>query len=213
MLKKLWPLLLEMLLKIVKFEIEDTFSCLPIGRCNSMNLPLVISVFWKACKFDFEDGISGWIRSGTVFNNQPTYGDNPTARTRQPANQQGDWWIGGYEHRPSKETPAGQIQGDVPQGNLTSPCFYIKGNNLNFLLGGGCDLNLVRAELIVSNQASIISNFFSFTLSALGTNTCLLCSWCFKVHNYVHITKKKHDGLFAAFLARKYTWSYNPEQK
>ena len=146
-----------MLLKIVKFEIEDSTFFPP---CNSINLPLVISVFWKACKFDFEDGISGWIRTGTEFNNQPTYGDNPTARTREPANQQGDWWIGGYEHRPSKETPAGQEQGDVPQGTLTSPCFYIKGNNLNFLLGGGCNINLARAELIVSNQVSI--NYIKF---------------------------------------------------
>ena len=116
------------------------------------------------------------MRTGTVFNNQPTYGDNPTARSNTPANQRGDWWIGGYEHRPSKETPAGQVQGDVPQGNLTSPCFYIKGENLNFLLGGGCNLNLVRAELIVSNQASIGLNLISFALSALGTNTYLLCS-------------------------------------
>ena len=100
--------------------------------------------------------MSGWIRTGTVFNNQPTYGDNPTVRTRGPANQQGDWWIGGYEHRPSDDTPAGQAQGDAPQGNLTSPYFKIKGNSISFLLGGGCNINLVRAELIVGNQVSIM---------------------------------------------------------
>ncbi|KAL9978351.1 hypothetical protein ACROYT_G015852 [Oculina patagonica] len=73
----------------------------------------------EACKFDFEDGIDGWEKTGTVFNNQPTYGDNPTARNRgQPANQQGD-------------------------------C----GQNISFLIGGGCDINSVRAELIINGQA------------------------------------------------------------
>ncbi|KAL9979435.1 hypothetical protein ACROYT_G017106 [Oculina patagonica] len=105
------------------------------------------------CKFDFEGGISDWIKTGTAFNNQPTYGDNPTARNKgQPANQQGDWWIGGYENRPSIDTPAGQEQGDAPQGTLASPSFNIKGNSISFLLGGGCDINFVRAELIVGSQ-------------------------------------------------------------
>ena len=29
----------------------------------------------KVCKFDFEDGIDGWTRTGTAFDNQPTYGE------------------------------------------------------------------------------------------------------------------------------------------
>ena len=95
----------------------------------------------------------GWTRTGTVFNNQPTYGDNPTARKRgQPANQQGDWWIGGAENRPSKEAPAGEIQGDGPQGTLASRFFKIVGKRISFLIGGGCDITTVRAELIVDNQ-------------------------------------------------------------
>ncbi|KAL9978350.1 hypothetical protein ACROYT_G015851 [Oculina patagonica] len=101
----------------------------------------------EACKFDFEDGIAGWERTGTVFNNQPTYGDNPTARNRgQPANQQGDWWIGGFENRPSKgRFQRSGIQDDGPQGTLTSPSFKISGQNISFLIGGGCDINSVRA--------------------------------------------------------------------
>ena len=107
----------------------------------------------KVCKFDFEDGIDGWTRTGTAFNNQPTYGDNPTARSRrEPANQQGDWWIGGYEDRPSEATPAGQTQGDNPQGTLTSPHFNITGKTISFLIGGGCDINTIRAELLMESQ-------------------------------------------------------------
>ena len=111
----------------------------------------------QACKFDFEDGIDRWTRTGTAFNNQPTFGDNPTARGRgQPANQQGDWWIGGYEDRPSMAAPVG-VQGDSPQGTLTSPHFNIKGKNIMFLIGGGCDINLIRAELLINSQVGISS--------------------------------------------------------
>lgn len=78
----------------------------------------------EACTFDFESGILAWKKNGSAFNNQPTYGDNPTARNKgQRANQQGDWWIGGYEDRRSKSVTAGQTQGDTPKGTLTSPYF------------------------------------------------------------------------------------------
>ena len=103
--------------------------------------------------FDFENGLSGWSRTGTVFDNQPTYGDNPTARNRgQPFNHRGDWWIGSLEHRPSPSHPAGRDQGDGPTGSLTSPSFVIGGNSFTFLIGGGCDIGLVRAELIVEGK-------------------------------------------------------------
>ena len=82
---------------------------------------------------------------------------NPTARNRgQPVNQQGNWWIGGSEQRPSPEVPAGQMEGVVPQGTLTSPSFNTKGKSISFLIGGGCDIIFVRAELIISSQARAI---------------------------------------------------------
>ena len=90
-----------------------------------------------------------------MFDNQPTYGDNPTARNRGPSNHQGDWWIGGAEHRPNISSAAGLLQPvgpDVPQGNLTSPTFNVIGQTISFLIGGGCDENVVRAELIVGGQ-------------------------------------------------------------
>ena len=93
-----------------------------------------------------------------TFNNQPTYGDNPTARNRgQPAKQQGDWWIGGAEDRPSIMSKAGLLQGDRPQGTITSPSFEIMGSLIAFLIGGGCDINSVRAELIVNNKVRIMN--------------------------------------------------------
>ena len=96
-----------------------------------------------------------------MFNNQPTYGDNPTARNRgQPAKQQGDWWIGGAENRPSKSSPAGEIQDDGPQGTLTSPYFTITGKYISFLIGGGCDIKLVRAELIIGHKVSTVTADF-----------------------------------------------------
>ena len=102
--------------------------------------------------FDFEDhDLSNWTLSGTAFNNQPTYGDNPSERLRrtEPANHRGDWWIGTYENRPNSSHPAGEIQDDKPQGSMTSPSFLIDTNFLTFLIGAGCQNFETRAELIV----------------------------------------------------------------
>ena len=114
------------------------------------------------CNFDFEDGIYGWERTGTVFNNQPAYGDNPTARgIEQPSYHQGDWWIGGFENRPSKEAKAGGFQGDNPRGTLVCPRFRIIGKTISFLISGGCNMTVIRAELLVDNEVrseSIASN-------------------------------------------------------
>ncbi|CAH3135072.1 unnamed protein product [Pocillopora meandrina] len=107
----------------------------------------------KACSFDFEDGIGGWEMTGTAFIYQPTFGDNPVARNRESAQQQGDWWVGGLEKRPSESDPAGIQYGDSPKGTLISPCFRIVGRDISFLIGGGCPRNDIRAELIVDNQA------------------------------------------------------------
>jgi len=107
----------------------------------------------EACNFDFESGIVGWEKTGTVFDNQPTFGDNPSARNRgEPSNHQGDWWIGGAEDRPCRHMEAGKLQRDIPQGTLTSASFLIKGQDISFLIGGGCNATVVRAELIVDNK-------------------------------------------------------------
>ena len=132
----------------------------------------ILIVSSKACNFDFETGLHGWKKTGTAFNNQPTYGDNPTARNRgQPAKQQGEWWIGGAENRPSKAATPGALQGDGPQGTLVSPFFKIVGKQISFKIGGGCDIKTVRAELIVDHQVRQSFRIaFSFAVWLWGGN-------------------------------------------
>ena len=132
----------------------------------------ILIVSSKACNFDFETGLHGWKKTGTAFNNQPTYGDNPTARNRgQPAKQQGEWWIGGAENRPSKAATPGALQGDGPQGTLVSPFFKIVGKRISFKIGGGCDIKTVRAELIVDHQVRQSFRIaFSFVVWLWGGN-------------------------------------------
>lgn len=116
------------------------------------------NIFVKGCDFDFEcehskkGEVCGWIPDGETFKNQPTFGDNPKARAREPSRHQGDHFIGGYENRQTPDDPAGAIQGDGPQGNLTSPTFRIIGTYISFLIGGGCDQRFVRAELLVEEK-------------------------------------------------------------
>jgi hypothetical protein len=101
--------------------------------------------------WDFETGqLNGWTATGTAFNRQPTYGDNPSARHRgQPSNHQGNYWIGTYENRPTPQDTPGTVQGDGPKGTLTSQPFVISKPAIGFLVGGGCDMNGARIELVV----------------------------------------------------------------
>jgi len=122
-------------------------------KTKYFHLILSFLYIFTACNFDFENGIDGWETSGTVFNNQPTFGDNPTERDRmQPSKRQGNWWIGGFENRPSEEAQAGVAQGDELKGKLTSPRFRIIGKDISFLIDGGCDVNVIRVELLVNNE-------------------------------------------------------------
>ena len=108
--------------------------------------------------------------TGTAFIHQPTFGDNPAACYRESAQQQGDWWIGGLEYRPSESDPAGwqnPAGGDPPQGTLISPCFRIVGRDISFLIGGGCTISDIRAELIVDNQVRLLTLTIMFHLILL----------------------------------------------
>lgn len=102
--------------------------------------------------WNFETGdLRGWEATGDAFIAQPTYGDNPTARNREPSKHQGDYWIGGFENRPSPADPAGETQGDGPKGTLTSDVFTIRKPTITFLIGGGCG-GEQRVELLVQGR-------------------------------------------------------------
>ncbi len=105
--------------------------------------------------WDFESGtLAGWEKRGPSFDNQPTYGDNPTARNRgQSSQHEGNYWIGTFENRPKPEDNAGAVQGDGPKGVLTSEPFVIEKRSITFLIGGGCDMNAERAELLINGEA------------------------------------------------------------
>ena len=54
---------------------------------------------------------------------------------------QGEWWIATFEN---KSNPL--RVGDYPIGTLTSPSFRIKGSNIDFQLGVGCNAGKIRVE-------------------------------------------------------------------
>jgi hypothetical protein len=99
----------------------------------------------------FETGaLQGWSRSGSAFDSQPTFGNNiEPRRPGERPGQAGDWWIGTFENRPGSAYPAGGTQGDAPVGALLSDPFTLRRAFVHFLIGGGADMNQVRAELLV----------------------------------------------------------------
>lgn len=115
---------------------------------------IICSCLWgqeTAFTRDFEEGdLRGWEKTGEAFDHQPTLNDNPTARGRaEPSSHQGSWWIGTFEKFQGRDgqTP-GDIQGDEPQGTLTSPPFTLPTGTLSFLIGGG-NLSQTRVELVI----------------------------------------------------------------
>jgi hypothetical protein len=104
---------------------------------------------------DFEQGdLRGWTTTGEALNFQPTLGDNPSARHRgQPSHHQGKYWIGTFEKYQGHEgEKAGAIQGDAPQGTMTSAEFVIDMKRISLLVGGGMHAQ-TRVELAVNGKS------------------------------------------------------------
>ncbi len=116
----------------------------------------------------FENGLTGWTKSGTAFNNQPTFGDNvfvPRIRPEMefanggiggdywrdqgyPNGYKGRFWIGTAEKGlAGPGSTFGGTQGDAPTGTLVSPEFQITQSYCYFLIGGGSDANTLKVEL------------------------------------------------------------------
>ena len=141
------------------------------------NDQLVVSAVMAAgssmTDWTFETGLlTGWSRTGTAFEYQPTFGDNTYLRpiytpvdqttgiraTPESSNLRGRYYIATYEQRPGTSTNfevsdpnfyQAQVQGDGPQGTLSSNVFMIYGDRISFLIGGGCRIESIYVELVV----------------------------------------------------------------
>ena len=141
---------------------------LVVGAVNSA---AVTTTTW-----DFEVGtLQGWVTTGDAFDFQPTWGDNSYYHAQYRAgdfyrgydtpkakrsNPRGRYYIGTYEKRPGDRNdyraadpayPQGNSQGDEPVGTMESQIFQIAGDGtrITFLIGGGCDPDLVYVELLI----------------------------------------------------------------
>jgi hypothetical protein len=130
--------------------------------------------------FNFESrNLAGWTKTGTAFNYQPTYGDNPTMRKRgQPSKHQGNYWIGTYEKHPSTKFAGGTVQGDKPTGTLTSKHFVIQSSKASFLVGGGSG-SRVGVQLLVDGKV---------VLQARGKNNETMSRVSWDLSKYINKT-------------------------
>lgn len=101
---------------------------------------------------NFETGtLLNWNASGDAFSNQPVWGDNSALRNN-PAEPQGNYWIGTFENRSGQVGNDGDMQGDAPTGVLESIPFVIKGKKISFLLGAGNGTGMTVVGLQIDGQ-------------------------------------------------------------
>ena len=112
---------------------------------------------------DFESGLTGWTKTGTAFDFQPTAGNAATSDTSNvvplggdywkgvpyPVGQHGDFWLSTAWKRPTATAPAGVSLGDGPTGTLISSEFVMQPamEFLSVLVGGTNDVANERFEL------------------------------------------------------------------
>ena len=107
---------------------------------------------------DFESGnLENWIPEGDAFLRQPTLGDNPLYRGKDPVGLQGKYWIGTFEDRPNRDTPKGQWRGDEATGTLRSKPFTIAEGYIGFLIGAGNGTAETSVSLEVEGTERLIT--------------------------------------------------------
>ena len=118
---------------------------------NKTSLDKFVFILGYCTIFDFESdkSLMQWNKTGSAFDNQPTFFDNLYVRTGQASQHEGERWIGTRENRRHPDDFPGVIQGNHPTGSLTSPRFIISGSKLYFLFAGTADKAKARVELLV----------------------------------------------------------------
>lgn len=107
---------------------------------------------------DFEKGtLENWMAEGEAFTVQPTKGDNPAARNREPSMHQGDYWIGTHEKYDGRTGRPGDIRRDTPTGSLTSVPFKVTRPYICFLIGGGANSSQVGVRLICEGKEQYLA--------------------------------------------------------
>jgi putative membrane-bound dehydrogenase-like protein len=89
---------------------------------------LPVAADGRVLNLDFErGGLEDWTATGDAFLGQPIQGDTVSPRRDDSASRhEGQYWIGGYE-----------LNGDAPQGILTSAAFPVTAPFASMLVGGG----------------------------------------------------------------------------
>lgn len=121
----------------------------PAIRLNAASSPegtLPLGKNGKPLNLDFEDGtLRDWAAEGAAFRQQPIKGDTVSPRRADMRSQhQGNYWIGTFE-----------IEGDAPQGTLTSAPFKVTQPYAAFLVAGGSHPN-TRVELVRMDNNQVI---------------------------------------------------------
>ena len=135
--------------------------------------PFINPILEYCTIFNFEGDLSlqQWNRTGSAFDNQPTFADNLHARTGVAVNHEGERWIGTRENRRIPNDIPGDTQGNYPTGTLTSPGFIIPASKLYFLFAGTADQAKSRVELLVDGLVARTS------FSETGNESLVPMSW------------------------------------
>ncbi|XP_078349353.1 uncharacterized protein LOC144634311 isoform X2 [Oculina patagonica] len=100
--------------------------------------------------FNFENGAADWSRQGSAFVHQPIFGGSSNS------GHQGNWLIDSHRNVTTPCQRQNSSLGEQATGTMTSPPFVIRSAMLSFLIGGGCDSQYIRMEILVNGSAIIL---------------------------------------------------------